>query len=78
MEIIDKGAGPVQAYLSGNATFLRLPKILDSLEALPQDRPVELHLSGLHHLDHACRTALENWAERHSTAGTEPVKVTTP
>ncbi|MEU9331697.1 SulP family inorganic anion transporter [Streptomyces sp. NPDC048290] len=76
LEIIDKGAGPVQAYLSGNATFLRLPKILDSLEALPQDRPVELDLSGLHHLDHACRTALENWAERHSAAGTEPVRMT--
>ncbi|NWF27393.1 SulP family inorganic anion transporter [Streptomyces sp. PKU-EA00015] len=76
LEVIDKGAGPVQAYLSGNATFLRLPKILDSLEALPQDRPVELDLSGLHHLDHACRTALENWAERHSETGTEPVKVT--
>ncbi|WP_328828051.1 SulP family inorganic anion transporter [Streptomyces sp. NBC_00252] len=76
LEVVDKGAGPVQAYLSGNATFLRLPKILDSLEALPQDRPVELHLSGLHHLDHACRTALENWAERHSAAGTEPVKLT--
>jgi MFS superfamily sulfate permease-like transporter len=75
LEVVDKGAGPVQAYLTGNATFLRLPKILDSLEALPQDRPVELHLSGLHHLDHACRTALENWAERHSAAGTEPVKV---
>ncbi|MGP3948601.1 SulP family inorganic anion transporter [Streptomyces sp. 7N604] len=78
LEIIDKGAGPVQAYLSGNATFLRLPKILDSLEALPQDRPVELDLSGLHHLDHACRTALENWAERHSAADTEPVRVTAP
>ncbi|MGI5458863.1 SulP family inorganic anion transporter [Streptomyces sp. CA-249302] len=78
LEVIDKGAGPVQAYLSGNATFLRLPKILDSLEALPQDRPVELDLSGLHHLDHACRTALENWAERHSAVGTEPVRVTTP
>jgi MFS superfamily sulfate permease-like transporter len=76
MEVIDKGAGPIQVYLSGNATFLRLPKILDSLEALPQDRPVELDLSGLHHLDHACRTALENWAERHSAVGTEPVKVT--
>ncbi|MFE1922725.1 SulP family inorganic anion transporter [Streptomyces asoensis] len=78
MEIVDKGAGPVQAHLSGNATFLRLPKILDSLESLPQDRPVELDLSGLHHLDHACRTALETWAERHSAAGTEPVKVTEP
>ncbi|MER7404788.1 SulP family inorganic anion transporter, partial [Streptomyces sp. NPDC000070] len=77
-EVIDKGAGPIQVYLSGNATFLRLPKILDSLEALPQDRPVELDLSGLHHLDHACRTALESWAERHSAVGTEPVKVTEP
>ncbi|MFI7341589.1 SulP family inorganic anion transporter [Streptomyces sp. NPDC050085] len=77
LEVIDKGAGPVQAYLSGNATFLRLPKILDSLEALPRDRPVELHLTGLHHLDHACRTALESWAQRHSSAETAPVKVTT-
>ncbi|MGW7455637.1 SulP family inorganic anion transporter [Streptomyces sp. NPDC054787] len=78
LEVIDKGAGPIQAYLSGNATFLRLPKMLDGLEALPKNRPVELDLSGMHHLDHACRTALETWAERHSTAGTEPVKVTEP
>ncbi|MFC9925950.1 SulP family inorganic anion transporter [Streptomyces sp. NPDC127190] len=77
LEIVDKGAGPIEAYLSGNATFLRLPKILDTLESLPQDRPVRLDLSGLHHLDHACRTALENWAERHSAAGTEPVRVLT-
>ncbi|GAA3786430.1 SulP family inorganic anion transporter [Streptomyces phyllanthi] len=76
LEVIDKGAGPIQAYLSGNATFLRLPKILDNLESLPQDRPIEVDLSGLHHLDHACRTALENWAERHSAPDTEPVRVT--
>nr|WP_322726418.1 SulP family inorganic anion transporter [Streptomyces spongiae] len=75
LEVIDKGAGPIQTYLSGNATFLRLPKILDNLEALPQDRPIEVDLSGLHHLDHACRTALENWAERHSAPDTEPVRV---
>ncbi|OEJ35520.1 SulP family inorganic anion transporter [Streptomyces subrutilus] len=77
LEVIDKGAGPIEAYLAGNATFLRLPKILDTLESLPQDRPVELDLSGLHHLDHACRTALESWAERHSATGIEPVKLTT-
>ncbi|GAA0664156.1 SulP family inorganic anion transporter [Streptomyces thermocarboxydovorans] len=72
LEVIDKGAGPVQVHLTGNATFLRLPRILETLESLPADRPVELDLSGVHHLDHACRTALENWAERHGT----PVKVT--
>ncbi|MFG2652585.1 SulP family inorganic anion transporter [Streptomyces sp. NPDC048436] len=78
LEVIDKGAGPIEVFLTGNATFLRLPKILDSLEALPQDRPIRLNLTGLHHLDHACRTALENWSVRHSAAGIEPVKVTEP
>jgi MFS superfamily sulfate permease-like transporter len=77
LEVVDKGAGPVEAHLSGNATFLRLPKIMDSLESLPQDRPVRLDLSGLHHVDHACRTALDNWAAQHSAAGTEPVKLVT-
>ncbi len=75
VEVVDKGAGPIEVHLSGNATFLRLPKILESLEALPRHRPVELDLSALHHLDHACRTALGNWAERHSATGTDPVKV---
>ncbi|MCX5415719.1 SulP family inorganic anion transporter [Streptomyces sp. NBC_00059] len=76
LEVVDSNAAHVRARLSGNATFLRLPKILDSLEALPKDRPIALDLSGLHHLDHACRTALENWAERHSSSGTEPVRLT--
>jgi MFS superfamily sulfate permease-like transporter len=77
LEVIDKGAGPIQVYASGNATFLRLPKILDCLESLPKDRPIELDLSGLNHLDRACRTALQNWAARHSAPDTDPVKVTT-
>ncbi len=45
----------------GNASFLRLPKLLDALDALPHGKPVRLDLSGLRHLDHACLTALEGW-----------------
>ncbi|MFG2309754.1 SulP family inorganic anion transporter [Streptomyces sp. NPDC048566] len=75
LDVLDEGASAVRVLLSGNATFLRLPKILDSLEALPRDRPVELDLSGLHHLDHACRSALETWSARHGVDGTEPVRV---
>ncbi|WP_329179691.1 SulP family inorganic anion transporter [Streptomyces decoyicus] len=56
---------PVLVSAVGNATFLRLPKILDQLEGLPADRDVELDLSGLRHLDHACGAALTNWAEQH-------------
>jgi MFS superfamily sulfate permease-like transporter len=66
---VDEGPdreGPVTVVLSGNATFLRLPRILDSLEKLPKDRHVELDLRGLKHLDHACSTALVTWADRHN------------
>ncbi|MFG3345724.1 SulP family inorganic anion transporter [Streptomyces sp. NPDC048018] len=71
----DDGDGPVVVRLSGTVTFLRLPKILDALEALPHDRPVELDLSQVHHLDHACRTALEAWAARHSPHGPAAVRL---
>ncbi|WP_405479174.1 SulP family inorganic anion transporter [Streptomyces sp. NBC_00009] len=57
----DRGAAGLVVRVAGNATFLRLPKLLDALEALPADRDVRLELSGLRHLDHACATALEGW-----------------
>ncbi|MET9956904.1 SulP family inorganic anion transporter [Streptomyces sp. NPDC006339] len=65
VEHSDEGDGPLTVRLSGTITFLKLPQILDSLESLPRDRRVVLDLSGAHHLDHACRAALEAWAERH-------------
>ncbi|MEU2516005.1 SulP family inorganic anion transporter [Streptomyces syringium] len=71
----DDETGPIHVRLTGNATFLRLPHMLDTLEALPKDRPIELDLSGLRHLDHACLTALTNWADRHNEEGTEPVRM---
>ncbi len=48
---------------------------MEALEALPQDRLIELDLSGLRHLDHACRHALENWAARHNDAGAGAVRI---
>lgn len=55
---------PIRVRALGNATFLRLPKLLDQLEALPKDRAVELDLTGLRHLDHACAAALGAWEEQ--------------
>lgn len=48
----------------GNASFLKLPKLLDSLEAVPREAAVRLDLSGLRHMDHACLTALEGWERK--------------
>ncbi|MFD6873918.1 MULTISPECIES: SulP family inorganic anion transporter [unclassified Streptomyces] len=50
----------------GNASFLRLPKLLDALDALPNGEHVRLDLSGLRHLDHACLTALEGWERKRA------------
>ncbi|MGR3938885.1 SulP family inorganic anion transporter [Streptomyces sp. BRA346] len=59
--------GRLIVTLTGYATFLRLPYIVATLEAVPHDRPVELDLSQVRHLDHACRTTLENWAQQRET-----------
>ncbi|MFK4100593.1 SulP family inorganic anion transporter [Streptomyces sp. NPDC019531] len=62
VEIEDRGEAGIVVQVLGHATFLRLPKLLDALEALPRDRVVRLELGGLRHLDHACEAALEGWA----------------
>ncbi|MWA07765.1 SulP family inorganic anion transporter [Streptomyces sp. BA2] len=76
VDVRELTGGRLAVALTGCATFLRLPRILETLEALPKDRPIELDLTGLHHLDHACRSTLGSWAARHNDAGIEPVRLT--
>ncbi|MFD7894102.1 SulP family inorganic anion transporter [Streptomyces sp. NPDC059568] len=78
LDVRELTGGRLVVSFTGNATFLRLPRTLEQLEALPKDRPIELDLSGLRHVDHACRIALENWALRHNDAETEPVRMHPP
>lgn len=64
----------LRVQVMGSASFLRLPKLLDDLDALPAGQPVRLDLSGLRHLDHACLTALHGWEQnRTPLAGREGV-----
>ncbi|MFF1291691.1 MULTISPECIES: SulP family inorganic anion transporter [unclassified Streptomyces] len=72
IDVTDPGSGPVQVRIVGHATFLRLPRILDALEQLPADRPIELNLAGLRHLDHACMSALQHWADQHNAHTVQP------
>lgn len=76
VDVRELTGGRLVVTLSGNATFLRLPRVLETLEALPKDRPIELDLAGVSHLDLACQTALEGWALRHNEVGGEPVRLT--
>ena len=70
-----RGPEPRRTASSGNATFLRLPKLLDALDALPADRRVELELSGLRHTDHACAAELEGWAAQREARQAEGRRV---
>ncbi|QFQ99580.1 SulP family inorganic anion transporter [Streptomyces phaeolivaceus] len=64
VEVEDRGDAGVVVRVAGNATFLRLPKLLDALEGVPRGRGVRLELGGLWHVDHACGAALEAWGAR--------------
>ncbi|MFF3110294.1 SulP family inorganic anion transporter [Kitasatospora sp. NPDC057904] len=77
-ERLPSGEALQRVRLSGNATFLRLPRLLDALERLPADRPVELDWSGLRHLDHACAVALASWAAQHRARSSAPLAVEPP
>ncbi|WNZ09463.1 SulP family inorganic anion transporter [Streptomyces sp. 11x1] len=74
VEMEDRGEMGVVVRVVGNATFLRLPKLLDALDGVPRERGVRLELGGLWHVDHACAAALEAWragvaVERGAGAG---------
>jgi MFS superfamily sulfate permease-like transporter len=51
----------VDVTLSGAATFLRLPKLVDTLEGLPKGTEVHLHLKGIRYIDHASIEAISSW-----------------
>ncbi|MDR7303287.1 SulP family inorganic anion transporter [Haloactinomyces albus] len=59
----------IQIEIGGNATFLRLPHLLDHLEQLPLTSRAHVDLSSVRHLDRACEQAVENWvAQRRRSA----------
>ncbi|MFJ1972253.1 SulP family inorganic anion transporter [Streptomyces sp. NPDC087903] len=76
VETEDLGEAGILVRVLGHATFLRLPKLLDALEALPHDRKVRLELGGLRHVDHACAAAIGNWAAARDHALTASARST--
>ena len=63
------GPGQFTLALAGNATFVQLPRLLRTLEALPPDAHVQLRTTQPFHLDHTCREAIADWAARRRRTG---------
>ncbi|MFJ5927719.1 SulP family inorganic anion transporter [Kitasatospora sp. NPDC092948] len=71
---VEQSAAGTVVRVHGNATFVKLPTLVDRLEDVTPTGPVELDLSALTHLDAACRQALTAWADQHRRRGV-PVTV---
>jgi MFS superfamily sulfate permease-like transporter len=55
--------------LEGAATFLRLPKLAESLERVPAGHELHVHFERLTYIDHACMDLLTSWAKQHEAQG---------
>jgi MFS superfamily sulfate permease-like transporter len=60
-----------KVVMAGNATFLRLPQVIEALEAAAESgRPrIRLDLTGVTHLDHACRNQVEEFTAQQRERG---------
>jgi ABC-type transporter Mla MlaB component len=60
-----------KVVMAGNATFLRLPQLIEALEAAVEaGKPrIRLDLTGVTHLDHACRSQIEEFTAQQRGRG---------
>ncbi|MBC2906414.1 SulP family inorganic anion transporter [Streptomyces cupreus] len=60
-----------KVVMAGNATFLRLPAVIEALEAAASaGKPrIRLDLTGVTHLDHACRNQVEEFTAQQRGLG---------
>ncbi len=56
-------------YLRGAATFIRLPKLAETLDKVPANRELHVHFEDLHYIDHACLDLLISWEKQHQSQG---------
>lgn len=56
--------GVVHLAIRGAASFMTLPRLAETLEALADDTEVHVHVGGLAHIDHACLELLDDWRKR--------------
>lgn len=56
-------------HLTGAATFLSLPKLAQTLDGIPGNNELHVHLEGLEYIDHACFDLLMNWEKQHTASG---------
>ncbi|MBR8838570.1 MAG: SulP family inorganic anion transporter [Stigonema ocellatum SAG 48.90 = DSM 106950] len=66
----DENNRRMDIYLHGTATFVRLPKLANTLERVPPNTELHIHLEKLAYIDHSCLDLLSTWAKQQEQMGT--------
>jgi MFS superfamily sulfate permease-like transporter len=56
----------MDVHLSGAATFIRMPTLIDRLAHLPNGAEVHVHVRELSYVDHACLDAIAAWEKQRN------------
>lgn len=72
------GGDTAHVVIEGNATFLRLPKLNETLDSIAGRKLIHVDMQGVSHLDLAFRSQVEDWAEQQRRAGSEQVVLLLP
>ncbi len=59
----------VDLKLSGASTFLKIPSLANQLELIPPGTEVNVDISELNYIDHACVSLLTTWGNQHTQTG---------
>ena len=66
---VNEAEGRADLHLSGSATFVRLPKLINTLDRVPPNFELHVHLQQLAHLDHAAMEILAGWESQRKRLG---------
>jgi len=69
VKVVRGGHGRIDLEIIGAATFIRMPKLIDTLNSLPRDHEVYVHFGGLVYIDHACLEAIADWERQRKGKG---------
>lgn len=69
VEVSDKEPGVIDVSLHGAATFVSLPKLARTLEALDPTAEVHIHLEHVSYVDHACFELIREWERQRKGFG---------
>ena len=70
---VHRALGRVDLHLIGAATFIRIPKLIDTLDSLPREQEVHIHFDNLMYIDHAGLEAISVWEKQRSAKGAKTV-----